>query len=219
MKKRLIIIGLCALIIGILGYEKSQAYIFNPTTGGSVIRTVTTSTIIYSKQLDSTSTTQVVTNTSTITQVYSFSVPGNTLGTSGAVIRLKAFGTLKDSSSTGTVTLTWTLKYGGSTCAAVGSSAVSTSTNTGGWGIDANISNASGTANNQICDLFATIKGGGTNTLNAGSAIPITVDSTAAQNLTLSLTTSVADTLINATMNSLQLMMDGATTTIVTSAQ
>lgn len=156
---------------------------------------------------DATSTTQTVTNTSTITTVYTKTIPGNYLGTKGGVLRINAKGTLFNNSSS-SASLTWTLTYGGSTCVSVGGGAVASSSNTGGWGIIASLANVSSSAAFQTCELFSTIKGGGTATLNAGSGSPTTVDSTADQTLLFRLTTSVASTTVTAQLTNINLYFD-----------
>ncbi len=180
-------------------------------TSGSF--TVTTSTVTYAEQLNATTTVVNVQGTAASTSVYKYTVPGNTLGTAGGFIQVTMFGTLKVPTTHG---IGWLMYYGGQLVASSTSANITASANPAGWTAQFNLSNASGTTNNQIGNYIATIGTASSTavgtTLQAGGVVSI--DSTSNQTLEIDVRLSSA-TAESSTVNSVQTEYYGATTTVV----
>ncbi len=173
----------------------------------------TTSTISYSKQLDATTTVVMVQGTVASTSVYKYTVPGNTLGTAGAYIRVDLFGTVLVPT---THPLSWLVYYGGQLLSSSTSNTLPASGNKTGWNATFYLSNASATTNNQIGALAVNIGAGtgasGSSTASGGVS---TVDSTVNQTLEVDLRDG-ATTAESSTVNSVQTTLVAGTTTVVT---
>jgi len=163
--------------------------------------------------LDRDVTTATVANTTAATTVYTFSVPANTLSTNRAIV-VEAIGDVLSNAGT-TPTLTVALTYGGTTFASAAISAVLTaSANRRALLTRATLS-ANNATNAQVGSGEVTILEPNTvsGTLSSvftcyvGMHNALTVDSTAAQTLAMTLTHNIADANISARVFTVQVML------------
>jgi hypothetical protein len=147
--------------------------------------------------LDKSTTAQDVTNTVTETSVYSYSVPGNTLGTSNG-LRLVLTGLSHVDTSSATVTVR--VKFGGTTFATAVLNL--TATHNGGYKIEV-LLNANGATNSQravvVSQFFnlgasetVAVLTQGSSTVGIAYHDALTVDTTTAQTLTVTVQWSSA---------------------------
>jgi hypothetical protein len=174
--------------------------------------TLTTTTLTYSAQIFATTTVTTITNTTSPTAVVSTTIPGNTLGNAGQVLRVQINGTYLNTSSTAQNLIAGVYFGGVEIAGNTTIAAITTSTTPQAFTETFQMSNASGTTNNQISNLvtmWGTTTGNRTGNLS-------TVDSTQPQSFQVKWNPSAASTLNTVTVNSVSIMLDGATTTVVT---
>jgi hypothetical protein len=173
--------------------------------------TFTTTTQTYSSQVYASTTVTSITGTTSTINYVSTTLPANILGTVGQSMRITVYGMYLNNSGA-SLALTSKVVYGGQTLLNAGSTAVPT----GGIANDFIetfwLSNASGTANNQIGG-YQIIANGISNQKQFQAS---TVDSTQPQSLQFSLGLASTSATVSASINSVSIMLDGATTTVVT---
>jgi hypothetical protein len=178
--------------------------------------TITTYTPGY-QQLAATTTVVVASSSAAAIQVFSMTVPANTLGTNGNVIEIRASGMMLNASSTNEA-MTVTGKYCGTAFAAPSTPTLTSSTNPGPWTAWLQLTNASGTTNTQLGGGIVSVVAG-SNALS-GNSKSMSCDSTQNQTLTLSLTNSVNSASDTLSLNSINVWLDSTstvqTTTVVT---
>jgi hypothetical protein len=164
----------------------------------------------YSAQIYASTTVTTISNTTSSTNFVSTTLAGNTLGTLGQSLRITVYGTYLNNSGSSEA-LTTKLVYGGTTLLNAGSTAVPTGGIANSFTETFLLSNASGTANNQI-GSYQIIANGISNQKQFQLS---SVDSTQSQSLQIGLGLAIASTTVTATVNSVNIMLDGATTTVV----
>jgi hypothetical protein len=118
---------------GTIKYNGTDFYGYDGSVWRSLTGSTTGSTLIkYSKTLDTDTTPVLVLNTTATTTIYSYTVPGNTLGTD-KLIRVTIQGNYRNTS--GTRSLAFTVNYGGFTYVAKTSGTLATAANTGGFNV------------------------------------------------------------------------------------
>ena len=163
--------------------------------GGSGPLAITTSSISLVDELDSTTTQITIKNTTATGTLYSYTLPGNTLGTNGDFIRINMFGYIfNNSGSNRTVTLR--LFYGGKQFFAVPSGNIAANAATSGWSATFYIANTS-SSQAQVGEFNAQASpGSGTVSVTWGGGGISSVDSTVDQNVQVQASLSTASTTV-----------------------
>ena len=157
-----------------------------------------------------------VSSTNTLTGLYTYTVPANTLGTSGNVIEIDASGQFLFAAAA-SPTFKVALMFGAQTVVSANIAAVTSSSAPGVWHDTFTLSNASGTSNNQIgSEILGATNGKGTNSSAILAVGTSTIDTTQNASITLEYApgTSSASNII--WINNVSVSMRGATTTVVT---
>lgn len=143
--------------------------------------------------LDKSTTEQDVTNTAVATDVYSYSVPGGTLGTNG-ILRLTATGDC-DQASGGSINLTIAVSFGGTTIAGTAAQfTVNTGTAKAAWRLTAFI-NANGATNAQRAVTEVNLPAPGSSYANGQLQTSIAADLIVSVHDALALDSTAAQTL------------------------
>lgn len=179
--------------------------------------TFATTTLSYSQLLDSTTTPVIVTNTTTATTFYTYALGGNALSL-GKTLRIYASGQFLDAGVLAS-NLKCFLLYGGTTLVGSNVTAVTTSTANAYFYCLFTLSNASGTTNTQIGTVqVGATNGGAVNSAPVSGAGTSAIDSTVSQNVVLQVSMNQKQASTTATITNVTTMLDGATSTLVSSA-
>lgn len=184
----------------ILGTQTANTLLAGPTTGAAALPTFRAlvaadlAALTFSPVLDRSTTEQDVSNTTTPTDVYSYAVPGGTLGTTG-VLRTTADGSI-DNGTGGGVNLTIAVTYGATTLYTAAITTVAAAAAKMSWRARVTI-NANGATNSQRALVEITLGANAANTDGATQAVAtnatsvqtaLAEDSTASKNLKVTVT-------------------------------
>jgi hypothetical protein len=165
--------------------------ISNATSGTLVANSsgLISATTTYPYTFNATSTAVIITNTTTLTTLYSLVIPANTLGLTH-MLKVSAQGTFEQNGGATQVPFNINLQFCGQTVASSTFTSTSAASQIGAWGMNATLANSSGTAN-QILSWQGNAQKGASNLTGSGAGLT-TCDTTSNQTFTIQmqLTTS-----------------------------